>query len=182
MHSTVLPLTAAVLRPLTLSDAPSIARHANDRQVSINLRDRFPFPYTVQDAIDFLAFLDADDRQVQFGIDIEGQIVGGIGLGIRDDVERLTAELGYWLGVSYWGRGIMPEAVRAVTDLGHRECGLARIFAKVYAGNERSARVLEKAGYEREGLMRASVLKDGRILDATLFAHVVAIDPGSLRV
>lgn len=172
MHNHILRLRTCTLRPLQLADAESLARHANDRRVSINLRDRFPFPYSVADAIDFLSFLDADDTQVQFGIDVDGAIVGGIGLGRRDDVERLGAELGYWLGVAHWGRGIMPEAVRAVTELGHATYGLVRIHAKVYAGNDRSERVLQKAGYEREGILRKAIVKEGRILDAALYSHI----------
>jgi [ribosomal protein S5]-alanine N-acetyltransferase len=177
MHPAVIRLTSASLRPITAADADSLARYANDRRVSIHLRDRFPFPYSPSDAIEFIAFLEADDQQMHWGIDVGGEIVGGIGLGIRADVERLTAELGYWLGVPFWGRGIVPEAVRVVTDIGHQERGLVRIFAKTYAGNVRSERVLEKAGYLREGLMRSAVIKEGRILDATLFAHVVAREP-----
>lgn len=172
MHDHVLRLASCTLRPIDLRDAESIARNANDRRVSINLRDRFPFPYSVQDALDFLGFLEADDQQIQFGIDVGGEIVGGIGLGRRDDVERLGAELGYWLGVAHWGRGIMPEAVRAVTSLGHETYGLVRIHAKVYAGNDRSERVLQKAGYEREGILRKAIVKEGRILDAALYAHI----------
>jgi ribosomal-protein-alanine N-acetyltransferase len=170
--ATDIQLTGATLRSIRMEDAQSLARHANDRRVSMHLRDRFPFPYTVQDAHDFIALLEADATQIHFGVDVGGQIVGGIALGPRQDVERLSAELGYWLGVDYWGRGIMPEAVRRVTDLGHRRHGLVRIFAKVYEGNHRSERVLEKAGFLREGLMRAAVVKDDRILDAALYAHV----------
>lgn len=172
MHATVLRLATCTLRPLVPGDAPSIARHADDRRVSRNLRDRFPFPYAEQDALDFIAFLELDEQQVQFGIEVDGAIVGGVGLGRQDDVERHAAELGYWLGAAYWGRGIMPEAVRAVTEHAHRDLGILRVFAKVYEGNVQSERVLEKAGFRREARLQAAIMKDGRILDAHLFAHV----------
>ncbi len=161
------------LRPIGVGDAASLALHANDERVSAHLRDRFPFPYLVDDALAFIAMLETDEGQFHCGIEIAGEVVGGIAVGFRSDVERLSGELGYWLGVRHWGRGIMPEVVRAVTDHVHREFGLVRIFAKVYEGNDRSRRVLEKAGYAHEGCLRAAVIKRDRLLDAHLYAHVV---------
>jgi [ribosomal protein S5]-alanine N-acetyltransferase len=161
------------LRPIGTNDAESLALHANDARVSAHLRDRFPFPYLVDDALAFIAMLETDESQFHCGIEIDGAIVGGVAVGFRTDVERCTGELGYWLGVRYWGRGIMPEVVRAVTDHVHRTHGIIRIFAKVYEGNDRSRRVLEKAGYAYEGCMRAAIMKQDRVLDAHLYAHVV---------
>jgi|JI10StandDraft_1071094.scaffolds.fasta_scaffold1242090_2 ribosomal-protein-alanine N-acetyltransferase len=172
MPEVTIALSSATLRPLRHADAVSLAHHANDRRVSINLRDRFPFPYTESDAIEFIDFLAADTRQAHCGIEIDGAIVGGIAIGPQEDVERLSGELGYWLGVAYWGRGIMPEAVRAMTAFAHQEMGLRRVHAKVYQGNERSSRVLIKAGFELEGRLRSAIVKDDRVLDAFLFSHV----------
>jgi RimJ/RimL family protein N-acetyltransferase len=170
----VLPCGPVRLRPIAESDAETLAFHANDARVSAHLRDRFPFPYGVEDARAFVAFLAADESQFHCGIELDGAIVGGVGVGFRSDVERLSGEIGYWLGVRHWGRGIMPEVVRAVTEHVHREHGLVRIFAKVYEGNDRSRRVLERAGYAYEGCMRAAVIKHGRVLDAHLYAHIDA--------
>ncbi len=173
MSEVTIPLSFGTLRRLRDDDAESMARHANDRRVSLQLRDRFPFPYAPEDARSFIELIAADDPQLHFGIEIGGEVVGAIGLQPLDDVERLSAEIGYWLSVEFWGKGIMPEAVRAVTDHGHRSLGCRRIFAKVFCGNARSERVLEKAGFCLEGRLRSAVIKEGRLLDALLYAHVV---------
>src|SRR5690606_11107271 len=107
---------------------------------------------------------------VDFAIEVDSEAAGGISLMLHDDVERISAEIGYWLGKQYWGRGIMSEAVGAVTRWGFREFGLTRIYALPFANNAASSRVLEKAGYLLEGVMRRSALKDGVVMDQRLYA------------
>ena len=159
-----------VVRELRESDAQSLAHHANNRKVWLNLRDRFPFPYTVDDARQFIAMDRSKSAPALFGIEVEGQVAGGIGLELHQDVERLSSELGYWLGEAFWGRGIITEAVRATTAYGFNKLGLKRIYAMPFATNRASARVLEKAGYLLEGVLRRAVIKDGKILDQLLYA------------
>lgn len=161
---------ACLLRPLELADAESIARHANDRGVWQNLRDRFPHPYTEADAIEWIE--DAQSRQVQtsFGIDVDGQAIGSISLMLGEDIARRTAEVGYWMGREFWGRGIMVDVARATTQYAFEALGLVRVFAVPFVTSTRSSRVLEKAGYVREGLMRRSAVKEGIILDQLLYA------------
>lgn len=166
-----------LLRPLVAADAASLARHANDRDVWLNLRDRFPHPYTLDDARAYIAAAAARPRQTSFGIVVDGEAAGNIGLMPGDDVERFTAEIGYWLGRAFWGRGVMTEAVLATTRYAFAELGLHRVFAVPFAGNRASARVLEKAGYVCEGRMRRSAVKDGVVLDQWLYA---AYDDGPL--
>jgi RimJ/RimL family protein N-acetyltransferase len=158
------------LRPLAMADAESLARHANDRGVWQNLRDRFPHPYTLDDAEAYIRHAGARSVQTSFGIDVDGHAVGNISLVVGDDIARQTAEVGYWLGREYWGRGIMVEALRATTQYAFETLGLVRVFALPFATTTRSARVLEKAGYVREGLMRRSAVKEGVILDQLLYA------------
>lgn len=172
MQEIRLEIPGAVLRPLRLADAESVALHANDRRVSVHLRDRFPFPYAPSDAIAFIEMIAHEPRQLHFGIEVDGAVVGAVGLMPMDDVERIAAEIGYWLGVAHWGRGIMPEAVAAVTAYAHTTLGLHRVFAKVFDGNARSERVLQKAGYSLEGRLRAAVIKDGVVIDSLLYAHL----------
>ena len=162
--------TRGLLRPLVAADAPALARHANDREVWLNLRDRFPHPYALADAEAYIAIAAARTPQTSFGIVVDGEAAGNIGLMPGDDIERCTAELGYWLGRPYWGRGIVTEAVTAVTRYAFAELGLHRVFAVPFARNAASARVLEKAGWTREGLMRRSAVKDGVVLDQWLYA------------
>jgi len=95
-------------------------------------------------------------------------------------VERVGAEIGYWLGVPFWGRGIMTAALQAVTAHAFREHPeLRRIWAVPFAWNPASMRVLEKAGYRAEGRMRESAVKDGKIVDQMLYA-ILRSDPSPL--
>lgn len=160
------------IRPWRADDAAALARHANDREVWLNLRDAFPHPYGLDDAHRFLAMVDRQTPTTFFAIEVDGEAAGGIGLSLRDDVERLSAELGYWLARPHRGRGIMSAAVRAFTHDRMAAHGLLRVFAVPYARNTASARVLEKAGFVCEGRMRRAVIKDGQVLDALLYACV----------
>ena len=161
-----------VLRQFRAADAASLARHANDRQVWLNLRDLFPHPYSIADAERYIAQVVDEMPVTRFAIDIDGEAVGGVGLKLGSDIERRSAEIGYWLGQAYWGRGIVSAAVAAVTDYAFRELDLLRVFAVPFVRNPASARVLEKAGYQREGTMRCSAVKDGLIVDQYLYAAV----------
>lgn len=153
-------------------DAPSMARHANSRKVWLSLRDAFPHPYALADAEAYLAFLRTQPQETSFAIDVAGEAAGGIGLTLGEDVARCSAEIGYWLGQKFWGRGIMTAAVRATTDYAFDRFRLTRVFALPFVRNAASYRVLEKAGYEREGLLRRSAIKDGVVLDQYLYSKV----------
>lgn len=160
------------LRPFQATDAPSIAGHADNRKVWLNLRDLFPHPYTVADAERYVASVAGQEPVTRFAIDVGGEAVGSVSLKPGTDVERRSAEIGYWLGEAYWGRGIASAAVAAVTAYAHRELDLLRVFAVPFVRNPASVRVLERAGYQREGIMRRSAVKDGEILDQYLYAAV----------
>jgi RimJ/RimL family protein N-acetyltransferase len=164
-------LPEGIVRPWQAADASSLARHANDRRIWLNLRDRFPHPYTMADAESFIAMATAMTPVTFFAITIGGEAVGGIGYTLHQDVERVSAEIGYWLGTAFWGRGITTSALIALTRFAfdqHRE--LRRIYAVPYAWSATSARVLEKAGYRLEGRMRQSAIKDGKVTDQLLYA------------
>ena len=160
------------IRSYQKSDAASLALHANNRKIWLNLRDRFPHPFGEAEGAAYIADVLARSHPTSFAIAVDGAAVGGISLRVGTDIERLTAELGYWLGESFWGRGIVSDAVAAITDFGFRELRLARIFAVPFAHNTPSHRVLEKVGYEREGVLRAAALKDGQVLDEYLYARI----------
>lgn len=164
-------LPECIVREWRPDDASSLATHANDRRIWLNLRDAFPHPYTIADATAFLAVAVAMRPRTWFAITVDGQAVGGIGYTLHGDVERISAEIGYWLGTAFWGRGIMTAALRAVTGHAFRQhTELRRIYAVPYVTSTTSAHILEKAGYRLEGRMRQSVIKDGNVLDQFMYA------------
>ncbi|MCE2464725.1 MAG: GNAT family N-acetyltransferase [Dehalococcoidia bacterium] len=143
---------------------------ADDRDIWLNLRDRFPHPYTRENAEDWVALQQERDPIDNFAIcDTRGPI-GSIGLTLREGDLQHSAELGYWLGKPFWGRGIATKAAREVTAYGFRNLGLLRIDAPVHTDNLASVRVLEKAGYQREGLLRQVELKQDVPMDHFLYA------------
>jgi ribosomal-protein-alanine N-acetyltransferase len=167
-----LKLASCRVRTLLDSDAESMAQHANDKRIWVQLRDRFPYPYTLADARGFIDLMSREDPCTSFAIVVGERCVGGIALERQHDVHRLTAELGYWLGFDYWGRGIATEAIVGVTNWAFEALDLQRIFAQPYADNIASCRALEKAGFTLEGTLKRSVIKDGIIRDQRMYAQV----------
>lgn len=165
-------LASCTLRPWRRGDETSLSRHANNRAVWRNLRDIFPHPYTVADARAWVRTASVADPPTELAIDVDGEAVGGIGVQLKRDIHRRTAEIGYWLAEPLWNRGIATEAVRGMTDHAFAVFDLVRIEALVFEWNPASARVLEKAGYTLEGRLRKSVTKDGRTVDALLYSIV----------
>ncbi len=165
-------LSRCRLRPCRDGDQAAIVRYANNRRVWLNLRDGFPHPYTQADADAWIRRVAGQDPPTQCGIEVGAGVVGGIGLTLQEDVHRRSAEIGYWLGEPFWGRGIMSEAVPAFTAHALATFDVCRLYASVFEWNPASARILEKAGYVLEGRLRKSAVKDGRIIDQLLFAYV----------
>jgi [ribosomal protein S5]-alanine N-acetyltransferase len=165
-------LPSCVVRSWRVEDAESVAKHANNRKIWLNLRDAFPHPYTLSDAVAFIEHAISLDPETRFAITVDDEAVGYIGYTVLPDVERVSAEIGYWLSEEYWGRGIMVDALRAVTEYAMREHNLTRVFAVPFHTNTASSRVLEKCGYEFEGRMRKNAIKEGKILDQMMWAFV----------
>jgi RimJ/RimL family protein N-acetyltransferase len=158
------------LRTWRASDRDVLSALANDRRIAINLRDVFPCPYSVADADRFIAMAGGTEPQTHLAIEVAGGLAGGVGYTLHTDVERIAAEVGYWLGVAFWGRGIATHAVRQVTALAFsRHPELRRLYALPFASNAASARVLEKAGYRREAVLRQSAIKEGVVQDQWLY-------------
>lgn len=160
------------LRAWRAEDAESLARHGNNEKVSRGLRDRFPYPYSLADAERYLTIAPA--LPWVFAIEIDGAAAGGLGFHPGEDVHRVSAEVGYWLAEPYWGRGIVPAALRLVVPAAMDALELERVHAGVYSNNPSSMRVLEKAGFTREGVQRRAVIKRGEILDLVMYARLRA--------
>jgi [ribosomal protein S5]-alanine N-acetyltransferase len=162
-----------LLRPWRVRDAPSVVRYANNANVSRYLRDRFPYPYTMAHARGFLAGAVGEEGEpTKFAIAVDDEAVGGIGLIPGADIEQFSAEIGYWLGEPFWGRGIVSEALVMVTEHAFQRLNLLRLFAFAFTVNVGSVRVLEKAGYEREGCLKSGAVKHGQVYDQLLYARV----------
>lgn len=163
------------LRKWDESDAPSIARYANNKRIADNLRDGFPHPYTLDDAYTFIRDMvdKGDNGQIARTIEVAGQAVGSIGVFFGTDVYRKSAELGYWLAEPYWGRGIMPRAVTELCGYVFAHYDIVRIYAEPYAHNTGSRRVLEKAGFALEGILKNSVYKNEQLHDSCIYTLLV---------
>jgi RimJ/RimL family protein N-acetyltransferase len=168
-----LRLTSCVVRSFRLADAEPLARHADNRKIWLNLRDAFPHPYALADAREFITSLRGRTPETAFAIDVGGEAAGTVGFVLRHDVERVSAEIGYWLAEPFWGRGIATEALGAMTAHAIATHKLTRVYAVPFAWNAASCRVLEKNGYVLEGRLRRSAIKDGVITDQLQYAFVV---------
>ncbi len=162
------------LEPWRREFAPSIARYADNPRVADNLRDIFPCPYALSDAEAYIEeCLHTDDsRELRYAIVVDGEAAGSITVTPQADVYRRSAELGYWLGEPFWGRGIMTRAVRQACEEAFGRYDIVRIYAEPYAYNRGSRRVLEKAGFTLEGVLRQSVTKNGQLYDSCIYARL----------
>jgi ribosomal-protein-alanine N-acetyltransferase len=172
MDSMIVDLDPYFIRNIEAGDVDALARHANNRNVAANLRDRFPHPYHRKDAEEFVARMTQEEVPSVFAIATREELIGGIGLHPQEDVHIRSAEIGYWLAEPYWGKGIMSRAVAAFTEFAFANRDLIRIFAVAFHTNPGSVRVLEKCGYQYEGCMKASAEKWGQVLDQFIYAMV----------
>jgi len=162
------------IRSWRIEDAKSIANALNNKKVQDNLRDGLPFPYTVSDAKDFISAMLTADKNITFAwaITVDDTAIGSIGVFRKDNVHRLTAEMGYYIAEEYWGKGIAAEAARQVCTYLFENTDIVRIFAEPYDSNTGSCRVLEKANFVYEGTLRKNALKNGRITDMKLYSII----------
>lgn len=153
------------LRAWEIEDAKSLAQAANNPNVAKNLRNAFPNPYTLESAIWYIndSIANAEKKQINYAIVVDGQAAGGIGIFVKDDIYERSAELGYWLSEDYWRKGIVSRAVQMICREAFERFDIVRIFAEPFADNAASRGVLEKAGFTYEGTMRSGVYKNGEI-------------------
>lgn len=157
------------LRPWQRGDEQSLAENANNPKIWNNVRDYFPSPYTLTDAYEWINFV--QNEKCNFAIEVNGRAVGGIGVIFQKDVARRNAEIGYWLGEAYWGRGIATAAVaEMVTYVFEHYPDIHRIYAGVFQYNTASMRVLEKVGFREEAILKEAVTKNNQLWDEHIFA------------
>lgn len=161
------------LRKYRLEDAEQLASYIGNEEVLINLSDWVPNPYTVNDAEGFISNV-IKNNDFRFAIEYNGQYCGGIGLDkITGNCAHYKArEIGYWIAKPFWNNGIATSAITKICNMGFEELSLVRIEANVYSYNMTSMHVLEKCGFEREGIQRKGAVKNGNIVDSHRFAMV----------
>jgi len=168
-----LDLGDVLLRPWGAEDRESLVRHGDDVEVTRYLADRFPSPYTLEDAdrwIDYCAGM--EDAIASLAIVVDGEACGGVGMERRSDLERRTAEVGYWLGREYWGRGLVARCLASLTEFAFAERDFERLEATVIAEHVASVRVLEKAGYTLEGRRERALYKARTFYDALTYVRL----------
>lgn len=159
-----------ILRPLRDNDATILAQLANNRKIWINVRDLLPSPYSIDDANNFISLSQNENPQMSFAIEFNNQFCGMVGLAAQSDVYKRTAEIGYWIGEPYWNKGIATIAVKLLTAYGFDQLDFIRIHTGVFEYNIGSMKVLTKNGYEKDGVFKKSILKDGKIYDEHRFS------------
>lgn len=173
------------IREWKMSDASSLAAALSNPKILNNLRDGLPYPYTEKDAADYIGFILNSDPNDTFAyaIDVDGKAVGSIGAFRQGNIHFRTAELGYYLAEEYWGKGIMTNAVRMLCEKLFAETDIIRIFAEPFEYNIGSRRVLEKAGFQLEGIMKNNAFKNGKVLDMALYSYTrnLALSEGDLK-
>ncbi len=162
------------LKNWDLAYAKDLAQAISNKNVQNNLRDGIPYPYTEKDAIEFInCMLECDkDKTFAFAIEFDGKIVGSIGAFRQENIHNKTAELGYYIAEEYWGRGITTKAVKSICEYIFTNTDIIRIFAEPFAFNMASCKVLEKAGFKCEGILRKNAIKNGQVLDMKMYSLV----------
>ena len=162
------------IRPWRIDDAADLALALNNKKILDNLRDGLPYPYTQDDAKDFIRAMQSADKDATFAfaITVQDKAIGSIGVFRQGNIHRRTAEMGYYVAESHWGRGICSSAVKQVCLHVFDATDILRIYAEPFADNAASCRVLEKCGFTLEGRLRKNAVKNGVVRDMLLYALV----------
>ncbi|WP_243349774.1 GNAT family N-acetyltransferase [Parabacteroides sp. FAFU027] len=163
---------AVSLRLFHLEDTQRLSELANNEKIASNLRDGFPHPYSMADAKKFISYCQFQQPTMNFAIEYQGEYVGNIGLVQGTDIYCKSAEVGYFIGESYWKKGIASQALSLITRYGFETLGLIRIYTGVFEYNQASMKVLEKCGFTREAIFRKSIWKNDQIWDEYRYALI----------
>lgn len=162
-------LSKAIIRNFKMSDKSSIAKHANNRKIWRNVRNAFPHPYTETNAEWWISTILTEEVKTKFVIVVDGKAIGGIGVEKKEDVYSQTMEFGYWIGEEYWNKGIITEAIQEMVNYVFEKFDIVRLEAHVYHWNVGSMRALEKAGFQKEAILKKRVFKDSEYVDEHIF-------------
>lgn len=157
------------LRPWQMSDAERLASLANNINIAKYMRNVFPYPYSVDHAKAFLEMAIKEEKRF-FAITVNDELIGGTGVHPQDDIFVNNAEIGYWIGEAYWGKGYMSQAIKLITDHAFKNFPVNRLWLRIYGNNPRSMKIAEKASYKLEGKFEKTLLKNGELLDEYIYA------------
>ncbi len=160
----------AKLRPFQLSDAERLAQLANNYEIARFLTNRFPHPYTVEHAKEFIETFQKDKPCQRFAVTVNDELIGGCGINLQEDIFINNAELGYWIGEEYQKKGYMSQALQLISDYAFANFPITRLFCRIYGNNPASMRVAEKVGFTLEGKFEKTLLKYGEVLDEYIYA------------
>ncbi len=161
-----------LLRPLLAKDRNDLVLFMNNKKIWDNLRDFIPFPYSLEDAYNFIQMTNQENPHLTFAIELGGRFCGMIGILKQSDIYRLTGEIGYWIGEPFWGKGIATRALKLMTDYGFSKLDLVRIHTGVFEHNVGSMKVLEKCAYKKDCILEKSIIKNGKILNEHRYSIV----------
>jgi [ribosomal protein S5]-alanine N-acetyltransferase len=160
-----------LLRPWCEADARRLAEIADNKNIADNLRDGFPDPYYLKDAVEWLGVILPENDPVRFfAIEVDGILSGSIGLVAKSDIYRKNIEIGYFLDQELWGRGIITSAIKAATSYAFKSFDVVRVYAEPFSDNNGSRRALEKSGYILEAILKKNVVKNGIIKDSCIYS------------
>jgi ribosomal-protein-alanine N-acetyltransferase len=158
------------LRPWHLDDLNNLVALANNKNIAQYMADVFPHPYTIENGKTFIDFANSNPNSKIFAISINDKPAGSIGLHLQADILKKNAEIGYWLGEEYWGKGIIKNAINQIVDYGFNNLDIVRIFARIYGTNIPSQKVIERAGFVLEGKFEKTIYKNNEFLDELIYA------------
>ena len=162
-----------ILREWKRSDADALAAIANNKKIWDNVRDRLPFPYTKKDAKEWLELVKKQKIVTTFCVEVDGELAGSIGVTLRDDVYRKTAEIGYFIGEEYWGKGVATEAIKQMVNYLQKKFDIVRIYAEVFEFNKASMKALEKNGFYLECVRKKAAFKNNMIVDDCVWVKLL---------
>lgn len=155
---------------MDVSQAGEIARLLNDRRVWSTLSDIVPFPYSQQDALDFMALVQAEGSPLKsYTVLADGRVAGVVGYECGKLNKSHVAVIGYWYGQEFWGRGIATAALKLLLEKAKSDTQIKRIEATAFAFNTGSRRVLEKCGFVLEAMLKNALSKDGVVFDEAVY-------------
>lgn len=149
------------IRELRESDSENLAKYGNNKKIWDNMRDYFPNPYLLEDGVAFIKMIQSKDPITTFAISYQDELIGVIGYNLQSDIYKHSAEIGYWIGEPFWGRGFVSKAIELTIEHAFSVMDLKRLYTSVFEHNKASARVLEKAGFNYEGMGEKAVMKNG---------------------